>query len=281
MEKENGRKLGVGNAMGLTAAAGEGEEIRVVFDGEGAKLQAVLKELEDGRRRVREEKLRKERETKIKEANSSAGTPVPSTSAGQTPQQSSWRSSNAHSAPRPPAPTLLPPHPAHLPPRPVTLPPPPPISSASASQMANGSSGILPGRVRRPPPSQTRSSTSASSMSNAFHTRHPLPPNPLTHVHSNVPMATPIRSYPLSSGRLSRLNPHSHPSPHYAPSRSPSPISRRPGQSNQSARQREHEAVNEALFKNGYDHARIDANAVGGGITEDDVRQFFEGWQGE
>ncbi|KAF7964386.1 hypothetical protein HWV62_8827, partial [Athelia sp. TMB] len=48
VEKEDGKRLGVGNSMGLTPAQGEGAEIRVVFDGEGLKLRAVLKELDEG-----------------------------------------------------------------------------------------------------------------------------------------------------------------------------------------------------------------------------------------
>ncbi|KAF7978752.1 hypothetical protein HWV62_44772 [Athelia sp. TMB] len=278
VEKEDGKRLGVGNLMGLTPAQGEGAEIRVVFDGEGLKLRAVLKELDEGRRRTMEEKARKEKGSKIQEANSSTATPLTSHSAGQTPQQPNWRTSSTNVPPRPSAPTQLPPLPSHLPAKPITL-PPPPVASSPSVQIANGHQvpiGATLGRVKRPP--QARPMPSATSMASAPQIRHPLPQNPLK-AHSHIPMATPIRSYSHSSGRLSRLNPYSQPSPHYAPSRSPSPISRRPGQSSQNSRKRERELVREALYKNGYEHARIDASSIGGGIMEDDVRDFFDGFK--
>ena len=268
VEKENGKRLGVGGGMGLSVGTGEGEEVRVVFDGEGSKLKAVLKELDDGRRRAREEKKRKEREAKIKEANAAAGTPTTNASAGQTPQQPGWWPPGQH----PPRPPILNNRPAHLPQHPGThfnnspLPnaPPPP-------HMMNG----LPppqGRIRRPPPALVQARMNMPGTANVFNNRYPLPSNSSLQSHSSS--STPLRSH-----HMSRLNQHAHTSPLTAPSRSPSPISRRPGQSSQSTKQKEHEAVVEALSKNGFDHAKIDASAVGGSVTEEDVKMFFEGFK--
>lgn len=63
LEKENGRKGGLMRTAGLsvsvpTTKGGEKEEWRVVFDGEGLKLKAVLKEIEERKRRDREDKRR-------------------------------------------------------------------------------------------------------------------------------------------------------------------------------------------------------------------------------
>ena len=284
VDKENGKKLGGGGGLGLNVVAGEGEEIRVVFDGEGLKLKAVMKELDNGRRRAREEKKRKEREAKIKEANAAAGTPPTTASAGQTPQQTSWWPGGQHphaGAPRPPAPHMQNNRPAHLPQHPGTHFNNQQLSNAPSSHVVNGppaaSSGVLPGRVRRPPPGLVQARISSSTaMSNAFSRRHPLPPNPSLQSHSSS--STPLRSHPLPN-HLSRSNAHAQASPLNPPSRSPSPISRRPGQSSRSARQREHEAVIEALSNNGYDHAKIDGTAVGGSVTEEDVKIFFDGFK--
>lgn len=277
VEKENGKRLGVGGGIGLSVGAGEGEEVRVVFDGEGQKLKIVMKELDIGRRRAREEKKRKEREAKIKEANAAAGTPPTNSSAGQTPQQAGWWPSGQA---RPTVPHIPNNRPPHLSQHPGTHFNNSPLPNVPSSHTANGlppaHPGMLPGRVRRPPPALVQARLSNASMSNAMHKRHPLPPNPSLQSHSSS--STPLRSHPLPS-HLSRSNQHAQASPLNPPSRSPSPISRRPGQSSQSAKQKEHEAVNEALSKNGFDHAKIDRTAVGGSVTEEDVKMFFEGFK--
>jgi len=53
VEKENGRRGGI---PGGIQRAGEVEEWRVVYDGEGLKLKSVLKELEERKRREKDEK---------------------------------------------------------------------------------------------------------------------------------------------------------------------------------------------------------------------------------
>lgn len=278
VEKENGKKLSVGGSMGLNAGAGEGDEIRVVLDGEGLKLKNMMRELEERRKNLREEKKRKEREAKIKEANAAAGTP-PNAPAVQTLQSSGWWPPGTHSAHPHSSNTLsahLPPRPSHLPQRPTAqlgngpLGPPSAIANGSTS----GGTGIMPGRVRRPPSTLLRARPpNATSMPVMSHMRHPLPQNPATFSRSSS--STPIRSHVLPH-HLSRLNPNAQSSP-LPPSRSPSPISRRPGQFGQNSKQRERDAINDVLSKNGFDHAKIEGNAFGG-ITEEDVRKFFEGF---
>lgn len=273
-EKEDGNRLGVGGGMGMNVGPqGKGEEVRVILDGEGSKLKAILKELDEGRRRVIEEKKRKEREVKVKEANAAAGTP-PTTSSSQTPQQSGWwppvqQPIVTQSIPG------LPNRPAHLPPHPNPIfnSQQPQLPIAPATTMLNGAptgpSTVIPGRIRKPPAALVRARM-------AVPTRHPLPLNPTLHLNSSS--STPTRPHAIPN-HLSRLDTHMQASPMSMRSRSPSPISRRPGQSNQSARQREHEAVNQLLSKNGFDHAKIDGTDVNRSVTEDDVKKFFEGFK--
>ncbi|THG95241.1 hypothetical protein EW026_g6379 [Hermanssonia centrifuga] len=78
LAKEHGLRESTGIGKRVTIV--EGEELKVVFDGEGKKLQAVMKELEvRKRRKEREERKRKEEERK-KEASLTASKNTPTTS---------------------------------------------------------------------------------------------------------------------------------------------------------------------------------------------------------
>ena len=55
MEKEHGRK---GDLTSLVVKSGEVEDWKAVLVGEGSKLKAVLKGLEDKKRREKEDKRR-------------------------------------------------------------------------------------------------------------------------------------------------------------------------------------------------------------------------------
>lgn len=274
VEKEDGKRLGVGGGMGMSVGPqGKGEEVRVILDGEGSKLKAILKELDEGRRRAVEEKRRKEREAKVKEANAAVGIP-PTSTCSQTPQQSGWWPPGQQTHSTQPIPGL-PNRPSHLPlhPNPTFNTQQPQLPIAPTTTMLNGTpagpSTVIPGRIRKPPAALVRARM-------AVPTRHPLPLNPT--LHFNSLSSTPTRPHGLPS-HLSRLDTHMQASPMSMRSRSPSPISRRPGQAHQSVRQREHEAINQLLSKNGFDHARIDGTDVNRSITEDDVKKFFEGFK--
>jgi hypothetical protein len=98
--KEDGARFGAtsGIAFGLAATAGrDGEDkMRVVLDGDGRKLRAVLKELENRKRRAADEKRRAEREAterqrrEAKAARAAQGTPH-SQGGADTPVQQSAR----------------------------------------------------------------------------------------------------------------------------------------------------------------------------------------------
>ena len=104
-EKEDGKKFPQG--MGLSISCVEGEDLRVILDGEGKKLKAVMRELDDRKRKEREEKDRlkkeKEKEEKMKQVNAAAAAlsskATPSSASG-TPAHggASWRTN--HQAPR-------------------------------------------------------------------------------------------------------------------------------------------------------------------------------------
>lgn len=231
VERTHGKKFGTG--MGMA----DGEELKVVFDGEGLKLKAVRKELEQQKHRGREEKRRKEKEAK---APTLPPAPIPAPisipkaqtpSSTHTPVQPAWRPSHQ-----------LPARPAHIP-------------------YTNGR--LSPPRSRRAAPVMK-----AKMMNSALSTRFPA-------VNDHAPMSSSSSS-PIHT----RSRPSHHSSTHglAPPSRSPSPISRRPGQGrHQQQREATSATVIDALAKNGFEHVRIDL--TGGAmisIREEDVRAFFK-----
>ncbi|KAL6309422.1 hypothetical protein BKA93DRAFT_723765 [Sparassis latifolia] len=274
VEKEDGRKLGTEAGVGIRGI--EGMDLRVLFDGEGKNLKAVLRELDNRRRQEREEKRRREKEEKLKEANAvlAKGTPI---SASHTPAQGSnpWRT-NQHrpgqSGSRLPPTTHLP-----LPPNGRThgsdslngSPMPPNSASPHVNGALSGPKSLPPPpRVRRPPAALVRARIMSAKAvpSTSYSHRPPVPP-------SKSSSSTPI---PPRGLRHAPWFSEDHDT--FAPSRSPSPISR-PGQSFRSARQKEHEAVVEQLAKNGFEHVTIDGHGAQLAVRTDDVRQFFDGFK--
>jgi hypothetical protein len=274
-ERENGKKLTAGNGLVLSLPAGlmESEGLRVVLDGEGQKLKAVLKELDDRKRREREEKWKREKE-KAKETNGpSSSMPTPAPSDPRTPAQStpSWRSNQ---------------RPAHLLQTPLRaapgLPPRPASPTSPVQGLPNDTDAQYvgakpePARIRKPPDALLRARTMTS---------HPLPPRPSSIPASQSSSSTPIHKH--SRGyRLSYADRHYVPgSPLHSThsrSRSPSPISRRlPHQQSQIAKQKEHENVVAELAQNAMDHVKIDGGGanLGGAVREEDVRKFFDGFK--
>ncbi|KAH9921791.1 uncharacterized protein B0H18DRAFT_537958 [Fomitopsis serialis] len=243
----------------------------VVLDGEGRKLQAILKELNARKRKTQEDKRRKEREEKAKEASSARGTP--STTAAHTPIGS------VHSS-RPPAPwqkggTMRPaPASAKLPPKPVATPVDVPGASpanAHLNGIPTGPRGAPPVRVRKvAPPTFRARLMSVGKYGITAQPPSSRPPLPASESSSS----TPLRSW-ARRGRDER-DARSR-----SPSRSPSPVMRRPGQSSRNAYQKDHEIVLEALAKNGYEHVTLDGHGgqLGSAVREEDVRQFFQGFR--
>ena len=335
VEKENGRKAGqgMGGAAGIgignTPSQGPGtaeEELRVVFDGEGKKLAAVMREL-DRRKRIKMEEKRRREKGMLKEGGGGGGVVVkgtPSTvgggSASQTPVQSGhWRHGHPGSSS------------SRQPTRPQQSPNPSSstATAATSTSTANhhhshtrGESGKTEyhsrsavAAARRPPPSLVRaraslamSLKSSNSSSSTTMTATSLttglgaaglPPRPsfaTTHSSSSS-SSTPVHvrgRRPYSSTHLDdrdrdRDRDFIHQDSPYTISRSPSPISRRPGYLRASGGRRggrqggrEGERVVEELVKNGFDHVKVEGYGgvlVGGTVREDDVWRFFDGFK--
>lgn len=295
VEKEHGKKgaTGIGNALTIV----DGEELKVVFDGEGKKLAAVMKELDARRRREREEKRRaesekkrQEEERKKREREASASANTPSTSAGHTPipwrpsshpsmlQAEPIRSSHAHYGHTPHSgPSYAQyrmngsgPHPLPRTPAPVPLSSSPGVNGHS-SGTPNNLSAHPPARIRRPPQyGRVRDESSRDgppTYSRSYASSRP--PLPSSH-SSTAPSWRGRRPYSWRDRDDDSL----------PPSRSPSPIRRRGGFS-RTAKQREHEAVVEELAKNGFDYVTLEGHGsqLSGVVREEDVRKFFTSFE--
>ncbi|KAF9238992.1 hypothetical protein BU15DRAFT_88198 [Melanogaster broomeanus] len=179
VERAHGKKLSV------VAGASEGEELKVVFDGEGLKLKAVLKELDERKKRNREEKRRKEREAKAPHPHPHPP-PQPSTSTPSSTHtanlpNSSWRTNHQ-----------LPPRPAHVP-----------------SGRASPSAHARP-MAKKPPPPPVLKVRMNNSMNNRFTSRHDLAP-PSVHSSSSTPVHPRGRSSHYSHARGDRTPVPAHP----------------------------------------------------------------------
>ncbi|KAI6041519.1 hypothetical protein EDC04DRAFT_2565521 [Pisolithus marmoratus] len=232
VERANGKKLN--DVVG----ASEGGELKVVFDGQGAKLKAVLKELHDRKKRAREEKRRKERETKVPQATS-----TPTSNSGHTPASNpNWRMNHS-----------LPPRPAHI-----------PLSNGRSSPSSHHR-----GKKPPPPPVLTK-----ARMNNAFNDRYtglqePVPSS--THSSSSTPIHVRARSSYHSHRHDRSRSPRTR-SPSPISRRPGHPSSRHQGQ-----REAPSSAVIEALTRNGFDHVRIDlGSGAMGSVDEEDVRAFVQ-----
>ncbi|KIK99556.1 hypothetical protein PAXRUDRAFT_497522 [Paxillus rubicundulus Ve08.2h10] len=240
VERAHGKKLSI------VAGASEGEELKVVFDGEGLKLKAVLKELDERKKRDREEKRKKVREAKTSHPPLIPPHSLPSTStpnSAHTPNTSnpSWRTNHQ-----------LPPRPAHV-----------PSGRASPSAHARPMAKKLP-----PPPVFTKVRVN-NSINHRFTSLYDLAPSS-THSSSSTPVH--------HRGRSSH---HSYAHGDRTPrSRSPSPMSRKPGHPSARhapSRPSASSSVVSALSRNGYEHVRLELS--GGAmhsVLESDVLAFFQ-----
>ena len=269
---ENRKKLNIA-VPGL--AEGEGEELRVVFDGEGKVLKAVTGELD---RRARE-KQRREKEEKEKHLK-----PTPTSSATQTPVHANnpWRTTlrdggphnnqrqlGQHNVPR-----SLPPN-AHLPMRPQGLTPMSmvgsPIEHGKASPLPNGTpTGPRngPARVRRPAPP-----TAPFRARHNVHVLRAVPPaniRPPIHLFPNGIEAGPVLPPQFGPNVVDTPSPIP-----FMPSRSPSPVSRRP-QYGRGKKKIDYDVIKAELAKNGFDHIAIDGHVTS--VEERDVEIFMVGF---
>ncbi|KAI0089676.1 hypothetical protein BDY19DRAFT_993248 [Irpex rosettiformis] len=263
--KEHGKRgaTGIGNELVIV----EGEEMKVVLDGEGKLLAAVLKELEAKRRRERDEKERKRKEEERRKLDTSRSTP----GSGSTPSSSHnpWREyshpqgQSSRSTPLP-RPNGVIKHP---------LPPTPSLSVTVSAFTPSNESTQPPVHIKRP--FRMKNSQAGPSSRPRAWLQPPVHSSSSTPQH---PQHWRDRSRHPAFRRFDRDDSDSAATP---ASRSPSPVSRRPGQFSRTAKQREHEVVVEELAKNGFDYVTLEGHGshLGGAVREDDVRFFFKDFE--
>lgn len=274
MEKENGKLKTIDISKMLSVI--DGEELRVVFDGEGKRLKAVMKELDARRRRERDEKRREEERKRQDEERRKRELNTPRASASHTPSQGGpWRDQSLKAEPLRSSHGPTPSHPPRSGLHPHSR-SPIPHPSSHAPNARPGTPNELPlhppARVRRPPPQLERARNAAAWDAAPYGSRgHNSPHPPLPPSRSTSP--------PRGRGRYGRYRDRIQ---DYSPdpgSRSPSPINRRP-RFGRGARPRDHAAVLEDLARNGFHYAAVQGH--GGGLSsavrEEDVRFFFRGF---
>ena len=296
IESQHGKKLSLALSI---PGGGEAEELRVVSDREGKLLKAVMTELDNRRRREREEKRKKEKEEKAAAALKA----TPTSSAGHTPippvhANNPWRNGlqglqslqtmpsmpnmqnmqgpprSSHHVPRPPPPS------AHLPMRPQVH---TPMSMSNSPAPMHGKASPLPNGTPTGPrngpahPARIRKPQNAAFRGRGMHVLRAVPPqniHPPIHLFPNGiesgPVLPPSLQFGLNAANMPMPIP-TMPTMPFMPSRSPSPVSRRPF--GKDAKNVDYAAVKAALAQNGYEHIAIDGNV--GNVDEDAVRAFL------
>ncbi|KAI0797390.1 hypothetical protein BC629DRAFT_1581681 [Irpex lacteus] len=237
VEKENGKKGATG--LGNDVLIQEGEELRVVLDGEGKLMAAVLKEMEASQRREKDEKERKRKEEERKKLDSFRNTP----NSSHTPSSSRepWRGSSYA-----------------------------PNQSSRSTPLPRPN-----GTIKHPLPPMPAPSVTASAFPSDNDT--PQPP-----AYVKRPLALIRARWQTSqAGPSSRPFDRDDEGSATPASRSPSPVSRRPGGFSRTARQREHEVVVAELAKNGFDYVTLEGHGghLSGAVREEDVRFFFKDFE--
>ena len=278
VEKEHGRK---GGLISL-GKSGEAEEWKAVLDGEGIKLKAVLKGLEDMKRREKEDKRR------VKEW----GLPFPTNgvvnaiaSGSSSASGKNGKADTPLSGMQSPAPRkgpILPPHPRNSQQRPLDTNgrvthhsrPDPPKDSTSSSRTPTGGDST----PQNKPDSNKDNAESKLSVTldpttaalqrarEGLNTMEPGLPSSKTN-----PNAT-TRGRNIQS-KYEGYKAHT--------SRSPSPEldAPRPGAKSVADREKDHQEVIRELVENGHDHVMIPGGVQWmATVKDEDVIVFFEGF---
>ena len=274
VEKEHGRK---GGLTSLVVKSGEVEEWKAVFDGEGSKLKAVLKGLEDRKRREKEDK-RREKEW---------GSPFPpngvvnavasgsSSASGKNGKADTPLSDKQSPAPR--KVPNLPPHPRNSQQRDINgrtthLRPDPPKDNSSSSRTPTGDS--------TPPKKNDNkdivemkllavldpTTAALQKAREGLNTMEPGLPGSKTNPN------TATRGRNMQS-KYEGYKAHT--------SRSPSPMldALRPGAKSVADREKDHQEVVRELVENGHDHVMIPGGVQWmATVKDEDVTVFFEGF---
>lgn len=266
VEKEHGgRSNGQGSTLSIQTVPGE--ELKVVLDDDAkSKLKAVLRELDDRRRKERDAALNKKKEAEAEERRKKGEELTARKEAEEARRpRPSTQTDPRHRSILAPTRHPLPAHPgAAASTVPESKPPPPALirtrnlhsasrySSRPTLSLHDHSSSSTPVHPRGRP-------NDRYSGRSSYYSRNRYSPRRYSRSHS--------RSYSRSRSR----------------SRSPSPISRKPGQSSRYlGRQSQREALDSELERNGNEYVTIEESGggqLGTHVKEEDVRRFFEGFK--
>jgi len=280
VEKEHGRK---GGLISL-GKPGELEEWKAVLDGEGSKLKAVLKELEERKKREREDK-RREKEWGLSFPSNGVVNLVASGSSSATGK--AGKAATPLSGKQSPAPRKGPnPHPRSSQQR-------DPDTNGRASHLSRPDPAVL-GKdstlsSSRPPTGDSTPQSKPDNMDNAETAKPKLPAvlDPITaalqKAREGLNMMEPgLPSSKTGSNATRGRNMQSKYEGYKAnTSRSPSPMpdAPRPGAKSVADREKDHQEVVRELVENGHDHVMIPGGVQWmATVKDEDVTVFFDGF---
>ena len=292
VEKEHGRKGGIGLIAASMLKPGETEEWTVVFDWEGLKMKALLKELEEKKKRDREEK---------RKGASGAGASLPNdVKAGTTPlsgvgtPQSGIQSPAPSRKGGPPGPSnLSKPTPGQRPPllsgypsfaKHLGLPPRPPVS-------------VPPGLPAVPIIHGSATPMSSSATENASTAADNTKEGPAEQPSAKDPPTLSVH-HALRMARAQAAAKHSKPAQPKPTVQKKGPAAARGvlavyqeeeegrtmmtvmGADKSAAdREKERQEVVRQLAENGHEHVKIHGHGGLASVLEEDVREFLRGFE--
>ena len=276
MEKEHGRKGGLSSLV----KSGDVEEWKAVFDGEGTILKAVLKGLEDRKRREKEDK-RREKEWGAPFLPNGAVNAVAGGSSSATGK--AGKADTPLSDKQSPAPRKGP----NLPPNPRNAQQRPSDVNGRATHHSRPDLGKdTASSSSRPPTGDSTPQSKPDNKDNA-ETKLPAVFDPTTAAlqkarESANTMEPGLPSSKTSSNVARGKNMQSKYEGYKAnTSRSPSPIpdAPRPGAKSVADREKDHQEVIRELVENGHDHVMIPGGVQWmATVKDEDVTTFFEGF---
>ena len=278
VEKEHGRKGGLTSLV----KSGEVEEWKAVLDGEGSKLKAVLKGLDDRKRKEKEDKKREKEWGSAFLPNGivnavASGSSSASGKNGKADTPLSGKQSPPRKGPN------LPPHPRITQQRPLdtngrtihhSRPDPPKDSAPSSSRPPTGDSTPQ----NKPPDIKDIIETKISAVLDPTTAALQRAREGLNLMDPGLPSsktnskATTTRGRNMQS-KYERYKAHT--------SRSPSPMldAPRPGAKSVADREKDHQEVVRELVENGNDHVMIPGGVQWmATVKDEDVTVFFEGF---
>ena len=280
MEKEHGRKGGL-TSLGKS---GEVEEWKAVLDGEGSKLKAVLKGLEDRKRREKEDKKREKEWGPPFPSNGvvNAVASGSSSASGKTGQADTPLSGKQSPAPRKGA--NLPPHPRNSQPRPSdtngrvthhSRPDPPKDNTSSSSRAPTGDSTP----PNKPDNNKDNAETPKPKISAVLDPTTAALQRAREGVNTMEPGLPSSKANPNATRGRNMQSKYEGYKAHTSRSPSPMPDAPRPGAKSVADREKDHQEVVRELVENGHDHVMIPGGVQWmATVKDEDVTVFFEGF---